>query len=179
MEASRRRMLGVRVPEGIPFRPPWSLPEADFLARCTRCDACVTACPAELLQRGDGGFPVADFSASSCSFCGECAAVCSPGAILRSPEAAPWSERAVIGEACLAAQNVECRVCGERCDHGAIRFRPRLGGVPLPEVNDSCTGCGACLAPCPVSAIRRASVPTALPGGARLPGPSLSFEVSA
>ena len=56
----------------------------------------------------------------------------------------------------LAAQNVECRVCGEACDVSAIRFRPRIGGVPLAEVdNTACNGCGACIAPCPVSAVQR------------------------
>lgn len=178
MDTSRRRLLGVRVPDGAPFRPPWSLPETDFLARCTRCDACVAACPAGLLQRGDGGFPVADFAAASCSFCAACATACLPGAIARTSGAAPWSYHAVIGESCLAAQNVECRVCGERCEHGAIRFRPRLGGVPLPEVNDSCTGCGACLAPCPVAAIRRESALPSFPGDARFPDATLPSEIS-
>ena len=51
------------------------------------------------------------------------------------------------------------------CDTSAIRFRPRIGGVPLPEVDAAaCNGCGACIAPCPVSAVQRvAGTPAQLP----------------
>ena len=100
--------------------------------------------------------PVADFAAAACTFCGDCARACTTGAIGRDTTAAPWAFGIAIAEGCLAAQNVECRVCGEACDVSAIRFRPRIGGVPLPEVdNTACNGCGACIAPCPVSAVQR------------------------
>ena len=60
----------------------------------------------------------------------------------------------VIAASCLAYGNVVCRSCGETCEVGAIRFRPRLGGAAVPEVEGGkCTGCGACMAPCPVKAI--------------------------
>ena len=37
---------------------------------------------------------------------------------------------------------------------GAIRFRPTLGGVSQPELDRAaCTGCSACVAPCPTHAI--------------------------
>lgn len=71
--------------------------------------------------------------------------------------AAPGEGRAEIDARCLAVKGVECRICGEHCDDGAIRFSPRPGGPPLPEVRrEACTGCGACVAPCPVTAIRLA-----------------------
>ena len=67
---------------------------------------------------------------------------------------APWSLTAVIGPACLPRHGVECRSCGDFCDARAIRFAPRIGGSPLPEIDrERCTGCGACVAPCPVTAI--------------------------
>ncbi len=60
----------------------------------------------------------------------------------------------LMGEVCLARRGVECRVCGEACDAGAIRFPPRRGGVALPVVDFSkCTACGDCVAPCPVGAV--------------------------
>ncbi len=159
MDVSRRRFLGGRGPGPTPFRPPWSAAEPLFLDRCTRCNDCLKACPTHLLVAGQGGYPEADFSDAHCTLCGDCARVCSTGAIGRDVEQAPWSFGIAIGDGCLAAQNVECRVCGELCDAGAIRFRPRLGGVPLPEVdNTACTGCGACIAPCPVVAIQRVAV---------------------
>ena len=52
--------------------------------------------------------------------------------------------------------------CGESCEVRAIRFRQVPGGVALPEIDDAaCTGCGACLASCPTSAIARAERPLA------------------
>lgn len=165
MDITRRRFLGGRIgrnPGPAPFRPPWSLPEAAFLDRCTRCDDCVKACPTGLLRRADDGFPVADFSAAECTFCGDCVPVCPPGALVRVGDAAPWSFGVGIGEGCLALQQVECRICGEVCDPRAIRFRPRPGGIAPPEVdNTSCTGCGACIAPCPVVAVTRIPLTTA------------------
>ncbi|WP_083953699.1 ferredoxin-type protein NapF [Thauera butanivorans] len=138
-------------------RPPWARAEAAFLAACTRCDACIDACPTAILLRADGGFPGVDFSAGAgeCTFCGECVAHCEPQALVRSAEGgAPWALKAGVGRGCLAESGVECRVCGESCPVGAIRFRPRLGGVALPQLDaDACTGCGACFAPCPTRAI--------------------------
>lgn len=158
MDSSRRRFLGGRISRSAPFRPPWSLSEAQFIDCCSRCKDCVEACPTGLLMRGDGGFPRADFAHVGCTFCGECAKACATGAIHRDSAKAPWFFTVAIGEGCLAAQNVECRVCGEICDVSAIRFRPR-GGLPLPEVDDaSCTGCGACIGPCPVLAIQRVAL---------------------
>lgn len=156
MDVSRRRFLGARTSGQVLFRPPWSVPEADFLARCTRCDDCLRACPTQLLKRGEGGFPEADFSAAACTLCGDCTRACQTGALGRNTEVRPWLFGIAITEECLAARQVECRICGEICDEAVIRFRPRLGGVSLPEVDNAlCTGCGACIAPCPVTAIQR------------------------
>lgn len=137
------------------MRPPWASVEPVFLSSCSRCDACIDICPTSILIRADGGFPAVDFSFGECTFCGECVAHCAPRALVRTAEnVAPWALKASIGQACLAAAGVECRVCGESCPAGAIRFRPRLGGVALPQLDaDVCTGCGACLAPCPTRAI--------------------------
>lgn len=156
MDASRRRFLGGRAPAPAPFRPPWSASESLFLDRCTRCDDCVKACPTGLLTRGPGDYPVADFSTAACTFCGDCSRACATGAIGRDVAQTPWFFGIAIGEGCLAAQNVECRVCGEICDVSAIRFRPRIGGVALPDVdNTACNGCGACIPTCPVLAVQR------------------------
>lgn len=152
----RRGLLRGRVRAVAPaLRPPWALAEADFLTRCSRCDACVAACPTGIVVAGEGGFPTVDFSRGECTFCGDCVPPCTPRALSRpAADAPPWSLTARIGDGCLALKGVECRVCGEACGEGAIRFRPRIGGVALAELDASrCTGCGACHAPCPVRAI--------------------------
>ena len=68
-------MLGGRVREGAVVRPivrpPWSQSEDRFTERCTRCDDCVKVCPNHLIRRGDGGFPVLDFTQAACTFCAD------------------------------------------------------------------------------------------------------------
>lgn len=154
VDASRRGFLRGRPRPLAEIRPPWALPEAAFIDRCTRCNDCLKACPQKILVVGDGGYPTVDFSRAECTFCADCVAACQPKALLRQGDGVPWALKAVISDACLARRGVECRVCGDFCEARAIRFTPRLGGSPLPEVaSDSCTGCGACVAPCPTRAI--------------------------
>ena len=72
---------------------------------------------------------------------------------MRPPRAAAGL-KAAIAPSCLALNHVVCSACAERCDARAIRFRPALGAAPTPAIDlDRCTGCGACVAVCPVSAI--------------------------
>lgn len=152
---SRRGFLRGRVHRAPPLqRPPGALAELFFPKTCTRCGDCVPVCPTGILLQKDG-FPIVDFSRGECTFCGECVKACKPGA-LQPWEAgeSPWLLRAQVGDACLARRGVECRSCGDACDVFAIRFSPRLGGPPLPQIDtNNCTGCGACVRPCPVQAI--------------------------
>ena len=153
---SRRSFLRGRIRSVAPAqRPPWALDEAAFIERCTRCDACIRACPTDILVPAEGGYPSVDFSRGECTFCGECVSRCEPAALRRDSVAdEAWPIRARIGESCLAANGVECRVCGENCPTNAIRFTLRVGGAALPALSlESCNGCGACFAPCPVRAI--------------------------
>ena len=138
-----------------PIRPPWSVDEARFQSLCSGCADCIGACPEGILLKGRGGYPLIDFQRGECSFCGDCAATCQTGAIRRQPDAPPWTLRAAIGEQCIAFRGVECRACGDYCPEQAIRFRLRAGGVAQPELDRSlCSGCGACVKPCPVAAIK-------------------------
>ena len=137
-----------------PQRPPWALAEEGFLDACSRCGDCIPVCPTRIIVVVRG-YPEVDFKRGECTFCGACALACKDGALPRATgQAIPWAIKAQIGPGCLARQGVECRVCGDHCPVAAIRFSPRLGGPPVAEVEaGSCTGCGACVAPCPVTAI--------------------------
>ncbi|MDP3538391.1 MAG: ferredoxin-type protein NapF [Azonexus sp.] len=155
VDASRRGFLRGRPRPQAQIRPPWALAEGEFIDRCSRCNDCLKACPQKILVAGDGGYPTVDFRLGECTFCGDCVVACLPRALLRRDgEVLPWKIKAGISDDCLPQRGIECRVCGEFCDVRAIRFLPRLGGSPLPEIlAEQCTGCGACVAPCPTQAI--------------------------
>jgi ferredoxin-type protein NapF len=152
---SRRQFIQGNFKAGTPpQRPPWALTEEAFLDACSRCGDCITACPTHIIVV-TRGYPVVDFSRGECTFCGDCANACKDGALRRGEnQGAPWSIKAHIAESCLAQQAVECRICGDPCPVSAIRFKPRIGKPPLADVDlNTCTGCGACVAPCPTAAI--------------------------
>ena len=143
--------------ENLPVRPPWSVAESMFVERCNRCGDCLTACEQRILQKGSGGFPEVNFSQGPCTFCGACVKSCAKDALAfhLDTEHPPWSLSIEINQACLSQLAVVCRVCGERCDGSAIRFRLQTGGRAIPEVDeDLCTGCGECVGACPTQAIR-------------------------
>jgi ferredoxin-type protein NapF len=139
------------------FRPPWALEESLFVETCDRCGDCIKACPTSIIEKGRGGFPTINFQKGECEFCGDCVMHCKSGALQRQAmqaEYAPWLQVATISDRCIAMKGVVCRTCGEQCDERAISFRPRVGGVSIPELDiEACSGCGACVAPCPVKAV--------------------------
>lgn len=152
MQPQRRSFLLGRVVSSTTPRPPGTLPEVAAQSACDTCARCLEACPTGIIRITDA-LPRLDFSAGECTFCGRCAEACPSGAILPGEHRA-LPLRATISPRCLAVRGVECRTCGEHCDARAIRFLPVAGRPRLPEVDlDLCTGCGACLAPCPSAAI--------------------------
>ena len=99
-----------------------------------------------------------NFARGECTFCFDCVNACQSGALskgkLTNSLSEPWTYKATIGVGCLSANGVTCRVCGDVCDTQAIKFRLAIGGKAFPEVTlINCTGCGACVAPCPTKAI--------------------------
>ncbi|MDH5409928.1 MAG: ferredoxin-type protein NapF [Alphaproteobacteria bacterium] len=151
---SRRALFGgAWQGKPAPVRPPWTPPEADFTDRCTGCGDCIPACPPKILIKGRAGYPVVDFSRGACDFCGACAEAC-PESLFAVRESTPWNIKARVNTDCLSIAGVTCRVCAEWCDARAVRFQLEVGGRARPEINDgACTGCGECVAVCPVKAI--------------------------
>lgn len=154
---SRRQFLRGDISNLRPaLPPPWFQTEQSFLAHCNQCGDCLTACENGILERGADGYPQVNFHNGECQFCAACVRACPTGALEQKPGVAPWSLHASINTAsCLASRGVLCMVCGEHCAARAIRFPPSAYAIGAPILDQAvCTGCGACVAPCPVSAIR-------------------------
>lgn len=155
-DESRRRLLRGRLraaPQQAALRPPWARADL-FTDLCTRCGACVHACPEAILHAGDGGFPEVDFRRGECSFCAACADACPEPLFDRAAGRRPWTHVAAVGPSCLTASRVVCRSCGDACPESAIRFALEPNGAARPSLDAlACTGCGACLSACPVGAV--------------------------
>ncbi|MEX2449338.1 MAG: ferredoxin-type protein NapF [Rhodospirillales bacterium] len=152
---SRRHLLTGRLrgeTAPLPIRPPWT-DEAAVLDACTACGACLAACPEKILYADANGHPVVSFLEKECTFCGACADAC-PEPVIGSRSTPAFNHRASIGASCFAPRGIHCQACGDACPEAAIRFRPRIGGPPMPDIAQShCTGCGACVSVCPADAV--------------------------
>ncbi len=141
-------------------RPPRALPEEEFLQACTRCKACIEACPHDAIAlagqrfRGAEGTPVIDASKSPCLMCEDtpCVSACEPDA-LRHSLGLSMGDAQIQRHDCIAHQGGFCSTCSERCPvPGAIKVRQ---GKPTIR-QAACTGCGVChyVCPAPRNAVR-------------------------
>ncbi len=135
------------------FRPPGAVAETQFLAGCTRCDACVAACPYQAITKVPprmgslAGTPTILADAQACWMCHDfpCIAACEPGVLVASVPKIMGTAR-ITEHLCLAHHGTTCTVCSERCPvPGALDVQ---AGKPT-VVEDLCTGCGVCRYVCP------------------------------
>lgn len=142
------------------IRPPFAVNELDFLLDCTRCEACMEACPHDVifaLPARHGlqavGTPVLDLRLRGCRLCGDwpCVKACEPG-VLRfqdgdtPPEAAKLARVTINTQTCLPYQGPECGACADACPvPGALEWVDGLRPVINPDV---CTGCALCREAC-------------------------------
>jgi ferredoxin-type protein NapF len=132
------------------------LDEAAFLEVCDACGECITACPENILLADGLGRPRVEFSAGGCTFCDVCAQSCTRGAFHGDRERfQPWKAAAEVSNACLEHRGITCRTCEVGCEPMAISFSPRPGGISHLRIDaERCNGCGACVALCPVDALK-------------------------
>ncbi len=135
------------------FRPPGAVEERQFLAGCTRCNDCSTACPHDAIRPAAArlgtiaGTPTIEADHAACLMCEDfpCIAACKPG-VLTNQIPAIMGTALITAHLCLAHHGTTCTVCSERCPvEGAISV---VSGKPT--VNEEvCTGCGVCRYVCP------------------------------
>lgn len=138
--------------------PPGGISRDHFLAHCTGCHLCVSACSGKVLrphtQKGHFLQPSLTFEYGSCKpGCVKCSHICPAGAIkpiTREEKTSIQIGRAIWHyENCLTTQGIPCSLCSRRCPNGAITMGGS-GQVPVPIVDlERCIGCGACEYYCP------------------------------
>ncbi len=162
-------LLAGRIPlwgsQKHPVLPPGAQRPDQYAGACSRCYACVQACPSGILSvpsslsnRSPGQLCQPEMIAQNgaCEeFCNACSLVCPTGAI----HALSVDEKRhrqigiayVKRSACLAWADKEyCMVCDEFCPYNAIETIESPDGIPQPKVNpDICRGCGYCEHVCP------------------------------
>lgn len=135
------------------IRPPGAVREPLFLERCTKCNACVDACPHDAIThaptrfRHAAGTPMIDPAVAPCRMCDDlpCITACPEDALVPD-DLRPIATARLLDYNCLAYQGSFCTVCSEQCpEPGAIRIE--LGKPTF--VEEPCTGCGICHFVCP------------------------------
>lgn len=143
--------------EGL-IRPPGSVDEIDFLARCLRCDRCRSICHLNVIAVA--GFsegvvnvrtPYLNFHLGHCDFCGDCARVCPTHAIEPFDPKTVRVGVAELTERCIALRTGACRLCHDECEYKAITLDARNRPVIDAE---KCNGCGLCVKICPANVLQ-------------------------
>lgn len=154
-------------------RPPGSVTEKEFLARCVRCGQCMQVCPTNFIQPAlfEAGLegiwtPVLNAQTGYCEYeCNKCTQVCPTKAIealtIQQKKEFKIGIAVVDRNRCYTyADGYNCAVCEEHCPipEKAIRFREvdtwnfkgKLVKVKqIYVVPDLCIGCGICENVCP------------------------------
>jgi ferredoxin-type protein NapG len=141
------------------LRPPGAIEERAFLEGCTRCGACVEACPTGALvpagvrHHSTVGFPLLDPSAGACTMCSPapCIQACEPG-VLSSSIPVKLGQAHVVHARCLLSSGLACDLCAAHCPvPGALSIQADTVSIHA----ETCTGCGSCrhVCPAPVNAV--------------------------
>jgi len=140
------------------IRPPYSLPELDFLLTCTRCDACIEACPHDVifplaarLGADVANTPALDLLKKGCHLCTDwpCVNACETKALelenLEDVSLIKLANAEVDISACLPYSGPECAACQYVCPvEGALIFDMEKPRIDL----EYCVGCALCREAC-------------------------------
>lgn len=145
------------------LRPPGAVPESEFMARCIRCDRCISVCPTDVIEPMPieegfihARFPKLSYTSNLCTFCDECRKVCPTDAIGPIDPYAPWLGRIGVAfvhpDRCLAFLEAgSCGICVDACPYDALSF----DADRRPVVDEGlCNGCGECVHICPANVLK-------------------------
>lgn len=157
------------------IRPPFAINELEFLLACTRCNACIDACPHHIifslparLGAKFAGTPALDLLNRGCHLCEDwdCVNACEPNALAlpdsdtESPDSAnkkdngndnkafiaPRLAQATINEeSCLPYSGPECGACFSSCPIPGALIQDMFKPVINPQL---CSGCALCRENC-------------------------------
>jgi len=144
------------------IRPPYAVDELEFLLSCTRCDACIEACPHNVifplsarLGAKVAATPALDLLNKGCHLCEDwpCVNACEKEALLK-PEAEEAAESTPLPLLAIASINMqtcfpysgpECGACADSCGvKGALRWDQQRPVID----KEKCVGCGLCRQAC-------------------------------
>ena len=148
------------------IRLPGSVPESEFVAKCTRCGLCMKACPTNgvqpaIFEAGIEGIwtpilvPKIGACTQECNACGE---VCPTDAIkpfkIKDKTGIFIGTAVVHRDRCIAWNaGKQCIVCDEYCSYKAIVWKVK-DGAKVPFVDEEkCVGCGLCESACPIQPV--------------------------
>lgn len=137
------------------LRPPFARPELEFLLCCTRCDACIEACPHDVIFKLPARFgidavgtPALNLANRGCRLCQDwpCVSACKPDALELTEGDPRLAALEIDIDVCLPYLGPECGACADSCPiPGALEWQ---GGL-RPSINpDICVGCALCREAC-------------------------------
>jgi ferredoxin-type protein NapG len=139
------------------IRPPYAIDELEFLLACTRCAACIEACPHDVIFALPSrlgaevvGTPAMDLLNKGCQLCHDwpCVTACEPKALQRDAEndSLPRLALAEIDTSrCLPYSGPECGACKDVCPVE----QAMLWQMERPSISaEYCIGCALCRVAC-------------------------------
>lgn len=146
------------------IRPPGAIDELDFLLACTRCNACIEACPHDVifplsarLGADVVNTPALDLLKKGCHLCDDwpCINACEPKALTftddevdnKQSEVNKFANAEINESLCLPFSGPECGACVSICPvEGALTLEQEK-----PVIDQaSCMGCALCREVCVV-----------------------------
>jgi len=134
------------------LRPPGALPEADFLAACSRCNLCAQACETTCIRffepdMGElAGSPYIVAERRACNLCLECTLVCPTGALVETTDKSVVDMGEAVIDERLCVSLAGTGVCGACHTVCPLRNKAIVQGIRnAPRVDpEHCVGCGMC-----------------------------------